>query len=113
MPGVTRIHGFDNYTTGAVRTTNNLGAYLIDLGADIQGEDDAANEAIEAAMREVQPLMYCAPSDASGTITVIVDNSQSDAESIQVRLQNLGTVGPNNYDMSGATVTEATTVTAA
>jgi len=114
MPGVTRVHGFGNYATGATVSGNNLGAYLIDLGGDIQAEDDGAGEAVEAAMMEIQPLMYSAPSAGNGHITVIVDNSQNDAASMQVRLRNLGTtVGPNDYDMSGATVTAATTVTAA
>ena len=53
MAGVTRVNGFGNYTTGTLRTTAQLKAYVIDAGGNLQTEDDGANEAVEAIMREV------------------------------------------------------------
>ena len=107
MAGVTRVNGFGNYlTTGGLRSTAQLKAYLIDAGGDLRGEDDAAEEAVEALIREVSPLMYDIVNDASGKVNVIVDGHHGDAASLQARIRHMGdSVGGNNYDFSGATVT--------
>ena len=104
MAGVTRVNGFGNYlTTGGLRSTAQLKAYVIDAGGDLRGEDDAAEEAVEALIREVSPLMYDIVNDANGKVHVIVDGHHGDATVLARRLQHLGTVG--SYDFSGATVT--------
>lgn len=118
--GQTRIHGFGNYTTGTIRTTAGIAAYLISVkdasatAIDLRPEDDAADEVMEAVLREVRPLMYFAPSTAAGTIHVIVESHAVSAASLQARLQALGTaVGPNAIDVSGTTVAAASTITIA
>ena len=106
MAGVTRVNGFGNYlTTGGLRSTAQLKAYVIDAGADLRSEDDGAEEAVEALMREVSPLMYDIVNDANGKVHVIVDGHHGDATVLQARIRHLGTVGGNDYDFSGATVT--------
>jgi hypothetical protein len=114
MAKLARTSGFGDFLTdGGVRSTANLGAFLIDAGGDLRTEDDAAREAVEVILGEVQPLLYSIVNDNSGKMTVIVDNSQTDAVDLQRRLRQLDTVGPNDYDISGATVTAASTLIAA
>ena len=114
MAGVTRVNGFGLYTTGALRTPAQLKAYVIDAGGNLQTEDDGANEAVEAIMREVSPLMYSIPSATAGLIHVVVDGHHGDAASLQARIRHLGAaVGPNDYDASGATVTLGTSIVVA
>ena len=114
MAGVTRVNGFGNYTTGALRTTAQLKAFKIDAGGDLQAEDDGANEAVEAIMMEVSPLMYSIPSATAGLIHVVVDGHCTTAADLQRRIRHLGdAVGPNNYDASGATVTLGTSIVVA
>ena len=114
MAKLARTSGFGDFlTTGGVRSTANLGAFLIDAGGDLRSEDDAAREAVEVILGEVQPLLYSIVNDNSGKMTVIVDNSQTDATDLQRRLRALDTVGPNDYDISGATATAASTLVAA
>jgi hypothetical protein len=114
MAKLARTSGFGDFlTTGGVRSTANLGAFLIDAGGDLRGEDDAAREAIEVILGEVQPLLYSIEDNANGKMTVIVDNSQTDATDLQRRLRALDTIGPNDYDISGATVAAASTLVAA
>lgn len=110
MSATTRVNGSKNYTTGALRSVYQLKAFVIDAGADLQSEDDGVDEAVEAIIREVQPLMYYIPSASSGIIHVIVDGHAVDATTLQLRIRALGaTVGPNEYDATGATVTLGTT----
>lgn len=111
MSTTTRVNGFGQYATGTLRSVVQLKAFVIDAGGDLQAEDDGADEAVEAIIREVQPLMYFTPSAGNGIIHVIVDGHAVDATSLQERIRALGsTVGPNNYDASSATVTLGTSI---
>ena len=111
MSATTRVNGFGAYTTGTLRSVYQLKAFIIDAGGDLQSEDDGADEAVEAIIREVQPLMYSVPSASSGIIHVIVYGHAVDADSLQARIRALGSaVGPNSYDASGATVTLGTAI---
>ena len=111
MSATTRVNGFGQYTTGTLRSVAQLKAFVIDAGGDLQAEDDGADEAVEAIIREVQPLMYSIPSASSGIIHVIVDGHAVDAAGLQARIRALGdAVGPNSYDASGATVTLGTAI---
>ena len=48
MAKLARTSGFGNFLTdGGVRSTANLGAFVIDAGGDLRDEDDAAREAVE------------------------------------------------------------------
>jgi hypothetical protein len=116
MAATTRYNGsFGNYATGTLRSVLQLKAFVIDAGGDLQAQDsDSAGEvdqAVEAVVREVQPLMYFTPSAGDGLIHVIVDGHAVDADTLQARIRALGTV--NSLDLSSATVTEASSLTAA
>jgi hypothetical protein len=113
MSATTRVNGsFGNYTTGTLFSVYQMKAFVIDAGGDLQGQDaDAAGEvdqAVEAVIREVQPLMYFTPSAGDGIIHVIVDGHAIDATTLQARIRAMGTV--NSYDLSGATVTLGTAI---
>ena len=116
MSATTRYNGsFGNYSTGTLRTVAQLKAFLIDAGGSLAAQDaDSAGEvdqAVEAVIREVQPLMYFVTDDTSGQIHVIVDGHAVDAASLQARIQAMGTV--NGYSLAGATVTLASSLTLA
>jgi hypothetical protein len=114
MSPTTRYNGsYGNYSQGTLRSVYQLKAFLIDAGATLAAQDaDSAGEvdqAMEAVIREVQPLMYYS-TGTDGTITVVVDGHAVDATTLQARIQAMGTV--NGYDLSGATVTLATALVA-
>ena len=116
MSTTTRYNGsFGNYATGTLRSVLQLKALLIDAGGDLQAQDsDSAGEvdqAVEAVIREIQPLMYFTPSAGNGIIHAIVDGHAIDADTLQARIRALGTV--NSYDLSGATVTVGTSIVVA
>ena len=113
MAATTRYNGsFGNYATGTLRSVLQLKAFVIDAGGDLQAQDsDSAGEvdqAVEAVIREVQPLMYFTPSASDGIIHVIVDGHAVDATTLQARIQAMGTV--NGYSLAGATVTLGTSI---
>lgn len=113
MAGVTRVNGFGKYAQGTVYSTAQVAAFIITTQAALTTEDDGANEAMEAIIREVAPLMYYS-ADTSATISVIVDGHKDDAASLQKRIRALGTaVGPNNVDLSAVTVAAASSMTVA
>lgn len=114
MAATTRYNGsFGNYAQGTLRTVAQLKAFLIDAGATLATQDaDAAGEvdqAMEALIREVQPLMHYS-TGTDGTVTVICDGHAVTAQSLQERIIALGTV--NGYSFASATVTEATALVA-
>jgi len=113
MAGVTRVNGFGQYAQGTVYSTAQIAAFVIDAQAALTTEDDGANEAMEAIIREVAPLMYYSAGSAQ-TVSVIVDGHKDDAASLQARIRALGNaVGPTPFDLSAATVTAASSVTVA
>jgi len=113
MATFARVNGFGEYAQGTIYSTNQHKAFLIDAQAALTTEDDGAEEAMEAIIREVQPLMYFSAGSAQ-TITVIVDGHSVDAATLQARIRNMGaTVGPNDFDLSAATVVAASSLTAA
>jgi hypothetical protein len=94
MAQVTRSTGFGQYTTGTLRSVAQLKAFVITVkdtssAVDLQSLDDGADEMMEAIIREVQPLMYYAPSSSAGTIHVVVDGHAVDATSLQLRIRKL------------------------
>lgn len=115
MSATTRYNGsFGNYAQGTIYSVAQLKAFIIDAGATLATQDaDAAGEvdqAMEALIREVQPLMHYS-TGADGTVTVICDGHAVVASALQERIRAMGTV--NSYDFSGATVTLASSLTAA
>lgn len=115
MATTTRVNGFGQYATGTLRSVAQLKAFVIDAGGDLQAQDaDAAGEvdqAVEAVIREVQPLMYFTPSAGDGIIHIIVDGHAVDGTGLQERIRALGTV--NGYSLAGATVTLGTSIVVA
>jgi hypothetical protein len=116
MSATTRFNGdFGSFTTGTLFSVVQLKAFVIDFGGDLQAQDaDSAGEvdqALAVAMKEIQPLMYFAASANTGVVHVIVDGHAVDADTLEARIQALGTV--NGYDFSGATVTLGSSITVA
>lgn len=121
MAEYARVNGFGNYTTGTVRSVVQLKAFVIAVqdassgAVDLRSLDDGADEAMEAIIREVQPLMYYAPSDNSGLIHVIVDGHAVDATTLQIRVRRIaaGLGLGGTADTNDTTVTEASSLTIA
>jgi hypothetical protein len=63
--------------------------------------------AIEAAFREIQPLMFIS-TGTGGVLHVVVDGHAVDAASLAARLVALGTV--NGYNFASTTVTLGTAI---
>ncbi len=115
MSATTRYNGsYGNYAQGTVRSVAQLKAFIIDAQAALTTQDaDAVGEvdqAMEALIREVQPLMYYS-TGTDGTVTVIVDGHAVDADTLQARIRAMGTV--NSYSFASATVAAASSLTAA
>ena len=115
MAGFTRTNGL-SVTAGNVYSHGAKG-FLITVqvagntDVDLRAEDDAVDEAVEMIIKEVNPLMYAVKNEASGEISVITDRNTSPAD-LQARIRALGTtVGPNNVDVTGTDVVEATFLT--
>ena len=102
------------HAQGTIYSTSSLKAFLIDAQAALTTEDDTSGEAMEQIIALVQPHMYYSASTAQ-TITVICDGHSWDATSMQRQIQALGSTagGSNNFDLSSATVVEASSLTAA
>ena len=106
---------------GAFVSTANVGAYLIAVkNADTNAQDlrtaTAALEAIDIMMQNINAIGYTVTDSAAGTLSVLVDNSQHDAASLQVIIRSLEADRDDstvNVDFSGSTVTKATTITVA
>ena len=112
MAEFARVNGFGNYAQGTIYSVAQLKAFLINAQAALTAENDGTNEAMEAIIREVQPLMYYSANTAQ-TITVIVVGHAVNAATLQARIRNMGsTVGPNNFDLSSATVVAAAALVA-
>ena len=116
--GVSRSSGY-NYTgsTGvlngiAVASTrsNEIGQsvalYLVDAGLDLSAEDDAANEAFEAILQAMPPVLAYFAHATSGAISFICDGVNAPAASaLQTAIRAIGST-------KGAVHLGSTTVTA-
>lgn len=118
MASVTRVSGLRN-TVGTLYA-DNCNLFLITVknvsasAIDLQAEDDAVDEVVELIVKELNPLAFFVPAASSGVISVVMDKSINDAAELQVRLRNMGTsLGNNNVDVSGTTVSAATSLTLA
>ena len=89
---------------------------------DLRAEDDAVDEAVEAIIKELNPLAYFIVNDASGTIHLVMDTIHSSASELQARIRRIGkdadpatttSIGPNDIDISGTDVTAASSITVA
>ena len=108
MSATTRVNGSGQYLTGSIVSVVQLKAFLIDVGADLQDQDDGIDEAVEQVIREIQPLMYFTPSAGNGIIHVIVDGHAVDADTLQARIRALDTGA--GYRYNAATVALGTAI---
>ena len=127
MAGQTRVNGSGLSTAGNVFSPGAFAFKILvkianGTAVDLRAEDDAIDETVEAICREINPLIYHTTNDASGTMTVVCDNSATAAD-LQARIRLIGkasnyptstvtAVGPNNIDVSGTLVTDAATLVA-
>ncbi len=129
MATVTRVNGSGLTAAGNVHSPGAFAFKIIvkntgGTAQDLRAEDDAIDEAVEAIVKEINPLIYHTTDDASGIITVVCANSAS-ATDLQHRIRTIAgdydreadtysvsTVGPNNLDCSGTDVTDAATLVA-
>jgi len=95
-----------------------------DTGAsaiDLRAEDDASREAVQAIVSELNPMSFFVVDDNSGTMFITLDINKSDAAELQTRIRRIEkdrgasttSIGPNDIDISGSTVTPATSVSIA
>ncbi len=95
MSATTRVNGFAQYTTGALRSVYQQKAIIVTIkddsntAVDLQSLDDGADEMVEAIVRELQPLMYYTPSASSGIIHMIIDGHAVDADTLQLRVRHV------------------------
>lgn len=131
MSSVTRVNGAKT-VVGTVHA-NNCNLYLISVktaanaAVNLTAEDSAGANAItdgigvvEAIVREICPLAYFTPNNASGTISIVVDLAIDSADALQLRVRTIGllvggttSIGPNGVDISGTLVVAASTFTVA
>ena len=117
MAEFARVNGLA-CTVGTLYTLNAK-AFLVTVknvsasARDLRAEDDAVDEAVEMIVKELNPLMFFVTDSGAGTMHIVTDVSLSAAD-IQSRIRNLGTtVGPNDVDVTGTTVTAGTSITVA
>jgi hypothetical protein len=130
--GVTRVHGdahgvavvdVDQKASGAItaamlhstlfRKPSVMALVVKDVhnnAVDISNELDT-NEAIEAILKVVantaSMLAYQVEADTSGQISLMFEGSAITAAQLQVAIRAMGaTVGANNKDVTGSTVTD-------
>jgi hypothetical protein len=104
MASSTRVNGSGQYLTGTIVSVVQLKAFVIDVGADLQTEDDGIDEAVEQVIRELQPLMYFTPSAGNGIVHVIVDGHSVDADTLQLRIRALDTGAGYRYNAASVTL---------
>lgn len=132
MPTVTRVNG--SATQVGVLYNLNCNMYLITVkntsgtALNLTSEDSAGANAvvdgvIEAIVDEINPLAWFVPADQTtytGEIYVVLDKAINDATELRTRIRRIGLqddgttlVGPNDRDISGTTVTAASSFSVA
>lgn len=124
---VTRAHG-SNTQVGTLYTPN-ASLYIITVldatttainlqTQDSYGTDAKVNGVIEAIVNELNPLAWFSPVNTAGIIHVVMDKAVNSASELTIRIRRIGllstgltSVGPTNIDISGSTVSEATSFT--
>ena len=118
--GISRSAGY-NYTgsTGALNGVaaastlsqeigQSVALYLVSAGLDLSGEDDAANEAFEAILQVMPPVLAYFAHATSGAISFICDGVNAPAASaLQTAIQAIGST-KGAVNLGSATVTAGT-----
>lgn len=124
MASVTRVNGL-GVTVGTLYSPNcNLFLMTVKdssgpTAIDLRDEDDAVNEALEQIIKELNPLAWFAVNADTGIVYLVMDKNISDASELQARVRTIGkdsgatttSIGPNDIDISGTTITAAATFT--
>jgi hypothetical protein len=123
MATFTRVNGYSgNYTTGTLRTTADLKAFVLTIRStsngsntaiDLQAQDgDAlleADQLVEQIIKELNPLMYHVPSANAGAVHLIMHGHAVDADSIKSRLVGMvsgaSTIGTDTAVTLGTAIT--------
>jgi hypothetical protein len=122
MASITRTNSTTPFAVGAYVQTSNVGAYIITVKNSDNNVQDLRTatgslEAIEMLVSNLNVLGYTITNSGAGTISVLVDNSQHDANSIQDLVRNFVNAdrddSTENLGFGGSTVAAATTVTVA
>lgn len=133
MATIDKVAGYvDNFVTGTLFDGTNapiengiaqIQAYKItvtdDSGTaiDLQDKDGDAlgeeNQLVELLIQEMQPLMYFAPSDASGEIHVVMDGHGNTPSALENRLRPIvvGAGYGTDVDNNQTSVQQATSMT--
>ena len=86
----------------------SVALYLVDAGLDLSGEDDAANEAFEAIILTMPPVLAYYAHATSGAISFICDGVNAPAASaLQTAIQAIGTK-KGSVNLGSTTVTAGT-----
>jgi len=109
------------YAVGSYIQNANIGAFKVTVQNTSNADQDLRNETgsrevIEMIVRNANAVGYSIVNDNSGELTLLCDNSQWDAASLQVMIRGLSTVTGDDstaIDTSGSDVVAATTLTAA
>lgn len=116
-----RVNGYaGNYTTGTLRSTSDLKAFVCTIrstsngsntAVDLQAQDgDSTSEAdqmVELIMKELNPLMYHVPSASAGAVHLIMHGHAVDAASIKARLVMISGIGTDTAVTLGTAITVA------
>ena len=106
---VTRTSGVQTDINTNYYTDINLGFFRIDiLGVDLTNDAGVVGGASELIIQTLKPRAYrIKPQGGHTHIFVILEGADADSTSeVQRRIRELGdSVGPNNRDLTGATVT--------
>ena len=121
MATISRNISTTPFAVGTYVQTANVGAFKVvcqntsDAAQDLRNET-GANEVIQMILHATNALGYTIANANTGVVTLLVDNSQWDAASLQVAIRQLGSVtgdDSTSIDLTGSDVTAATTLTAA
>ena len=121
MATISRNISLTPFAVGTYVQTANIGAFKVvcqntsDEAQDLRNET-GANEVIQMVLHATNAVGYTIANDNTGIITLLVDNSQWNADSLQVAIRALGAVtgdDSTSINLTGSDVTAATTLTAA
>ena len=116
MAAVARAHGFSAITVGGIKSHAQMNAFLITVkddsntAIDLRADDGTEGGKLNKLVNGLNPLMYTATDDASGTVSVIMDGHANTAASLQERVRRLfeSTSGANDSTVAdGSTITVA------
>ena len=131
MATVTRVSGVE--ATAGTLYAVNANLFLLTVkkadgnAVDLRTEDESTNGGIdvyidgvvEMILKELNPLAYQITNSSAGTIHLVMDKNATAAD-IQTRVRRIGlkpnddfstVLGSNSVDISGSTVTAATSLT--